>query len=251
MHYGRWGGPSPGVIGTTCPVGGRLYASGVGRDRRDSSSERIRRDARRDEQRGQRRNQLLEAAIAEIRAHGPGVTMEQLAKAGGVTKPILYRHFGDRDGLITAIAERFSVELLTSVQEPLLSRRYPRELLDSTVEGYVAFLERDPNLYGFLMQQASVREGRHTPIGSLVDVVAKQIAQISREQLIAAGRDAGPAVPWAYGIVGLVHTATNWWLEDQTMTRERFVRYLTDLLWEGLAGADQLSRAPADAASGT
>ena len=49
-----------------------------------------------------------------IREIGPGVTMEQLAKAGGVTKPILYRHFGDRDGLIQAIAERFSNDLLTS-----------------------------------------------------------------------------------------------------------------------------------------
>ena len=220
-------------------------------ERREGSADRTRRAARRDEQRELRRNQLLEAAIREIRTHGPGVTMEQLAKAGGVTKPILYRHFGDRDGLITAIAERFSVELLTSVQEPLRSRGYPRELLDSTVDGYVAFLERDPYLYEFLMQQASVRNGRHTPIGSLVDVVARQIAQISREQLVAAGRDAGAAVPWAYGTVGLVHTATNWWLEDQTMSRERFVRYLTDLLWDGLAGTGDPDRAPADSAAGT
>jgi AcrR family transcriptional regulator len=217
----------------------------------DDAARRSVREARRDAQRAERRDHLLDAAIAEIRTIGPGATMEQLATAGGVTKPILYRHFGDRDGLIHAIAERFSTGLLASVEGPLLSQRYPRELLESTIEGYVAFLERDPYLYGFLMQQASVRNGRHTPIGSLVDVVAKQIAVISREQLIAVGRDAGSAVPWAYGIVGLVHTATNWWLEDRTMTRERFVRYLTDLLWDGLAAAGDPERAGADAASGT
>jgi AcrR family transcriptional regulator len=214
-------------------------------DRRDSKAERSGREARRDQQREQRRDLLLDAAIGEIRTIGPGATMEQLAKAGGVTKPILYRHFGDRDGLITAIAERFSTDLLASVEGPLQSASYPRELLDATIDGYVAFLENDPFLYGFLIQQSSSRSQHRTPIGSLVDVVARRIAQVSGEQLRVAGRDTGGAVPWAYGIVGLVHTATNWWLQDQTMSRERFVRYLTDLLWEGLAGAG----APAEAAA--
>jgi AcrR family transcriptional regulator len=202
----------------------------------------------RDLRRAERRNALLDAAIDAIRTIGPGATMEQLAKAGGVTKPILYRHFGDREGLITAIAERFSAELLESVQRPLTSLAYPRELLDATVGGYVAFLEQDPFLYGFLIQQPSNRASdHHSPIGSLVDVVAKQVAQISGEQLQAAGRDSGAAVPWGYGIVGLVHTATNWWLRDQTMSRERFVGYLTDLLWHGLTGA----AAPAEEIAGT
>jgi hypothetical protein len=72
----------------------------------------------------------------------------------------------------------------------------------------------------------------------LVDVVARQIAQISTEQLRAAGRDAGGAVPWAYGIVGMVHQAGNWWIGERTMSRTRLVAYLTELLWHGLAGAN-------------
>ncbi len=75
--------------------------------------------ATRDGRRAERRTQLLDAAVDAIRDIGPGVTMEQLAKAGGVTKPILYRHFGDREGLIGAIAERFSNDLITSVTTPL------------------------------------------------------------------------------------------------------------------------------------
>lgn len=197
------------------------------------------REARREHERLVRRSQLLEAAIGEIRSTGPGATMEQLAKAGGVTKPILYRHFTDRDGLISAIAERFSADLLSSVSTPLLSSTVPRELLDSTIAAYVGFLELDPNLYGFLVQQTTARRDQQTPISSLVDVVARQIAVVAGEQLRAAGRDTGAAVPWAYGIVGLVHQATNWWLQERTMSRERFLRYITDLLWTGLAGAGE------------
>jgi len=191
-------------------------------------------DDGREAERRARRSALVDAAIAEIRALGPGVTMEQLAKAGGVTKPILYRHFGDRDGLVGEMAKRFSDELLLSVMAPLVDEPDPREQLVGTVAGYVAFIEKDLNLYGFLMQQVTASSLNRTPISALVDVVAQQIAVVMGEQLQFFGRDTGAAVPWAYGIVGLVHTATDWWLQDRTMSRERFVRYLTDLLWHGL-----------------
>ena len=202
-----------------------------------SPSDHNGREARREAQRALRRDALLDAAIDEIRTTGPGATMEQLAKAGGVTKPILYRHFGDREGLITAIAERFSTGLVASVSAPLLSVTYPRELLDSTIAAYVGFLEEDPYLYGFLVQQPSTRREQRTPISSLVDVVARKVAVIAAEQLLAAGRDADAALPWAYGIVGLVHQSTNWWLRDKSMSRESFLSYISDLLWDGLTGA--------------
>jgi len=190
----------------------------------------------RDDRRAERRTQLLDAAVGAIREIGPGVTMEQLAKAGGVTKPILYRHFGDRDGLIQAIAERFSTDLLTSVTTPLEADSDARDLLRSTVDSYVAFIERDPNLYRFMVQHPPERGGL-AAMSSLVDLIARQVAQVAGERLRAAGRDSGAAVPWAYGIVGLVHQAGDWWVDDQTMTRDTLVSYLVSLLWDGLGAA--------------
>lgn len=199
-----------------------------------------RRDARplgRDARRAERRTQLLDAAVDAIRAVGPGVTMEQLATAGGVTKPILYRHFGDRDGLISAIAERFALDLLASVTEPLVANAGPKELLQSTVDGYVGFIEREPNLYRFMLQQIPERGQGYAQVASLVDLIAKRVAVVAGEQLRAAGRDSGAAVPWAYGIVGLVHQAGDWWVDDRTMSRETLVTYLVSLLWDGLGAA--------------
>ena len=191
----------------------------------------------RDDRRAERRSQLLDAAVGAIRDIGPGATMEQLAKAGGVTKPILYRHFGDRDGLIQAIAARFSNDLLTSVTTPLAADSDARDLLRSTVDSYVGFIERDPNLYRFMMQQVPERGEGVAPMGSLIDLIARQVAQVAGERLRAAGRDSGPAVPWAYGIIGLVHQAGDWWVDDRTMSRETLVNYLVSLLWDGLNAA--------------
>jgi len=198
----------------------------------------------RDDRRAERRGQLLDAAVDAIREIGPGVTMEQLAKAGGVTKPILYRHFGDRDGLIEAIATRFSTDLLVSVTTPLSADSDARDLLRSTVDSYVGFIERDPNLYRFMVQHPPERiEG--ATMSSLVDLIARQVAQVAGERLRAAGRDSGAAVPWAYGIVGLVHQAGNWWVDDQTMSRDTLVSYLVSLLWDGLNAAQGVEAAEA------
>jgi AcrR family transcriptional regulator len=181
-----------------------------------------------------RRSQLLDAAVDAVRSLGPTATMEQLARAGGVTKPILYRHFGDRDGLIGAIADRFSAGLIGSVSGALLASSHPRIVLDDTIDAYVRFLEQEPNVYRFLLQQPNARSEHSTPIGALVDAIAPQIAELTRAGLDRDGRDGSAAMPWAYGIVGLVHQSTNWWLRDRTMPRDQFVRHLTDLLWDGL-----------------
>jgi AcrR family transcriptional regulator len=191
----------------------------------------------RDDRRAERRQQLLKAAVSAIREIGPGVTMEQLANAGGVTKPILYRHFGDRDGLIGAIAERFSADLLSSVTAPLSSDADARALLLATVDAYVSFIERETNLYRFMVQHPPERSDGVAAMGGLVDLIARQVAQVAGERLRAAGRDSGAAVPWAYGIVGLVHQAGDWWVDDRTMSRDTLVGYLVSLLWDGLGAA--------------
>jgi AcrR family transcriptional regulator len=187
-----------------------------------------------DDRRGARRAQLLDAAIHAVRTLGPAATMEQLANAGGVTKPILYRHFVDRDGLVGAIADRFSAGLVASVSQALQSSTDPRVVLDDTVDAYVRFLEQEPHVYRFLLQQPNARSDHRTPIGALVDALAPPIAELAREGLVLDGRDGAAALPWAYGIIGLVHQSTNWWLRERSMPRAEFVRHLTDLLWDGL-----------------
>ena len=194
-------------------------------------------DLRRDDRRAARRAQLLEDAVEAIREVGPGVTMEQLARRGGVTKPILYRHFRDRDGLITCIAEQFSVELLREIEGALQTTTDPEKLLSTTIDAYLAFIEKDPSVYRFLLQHATSRIGGLTQMSPLVDTIARRVAVVVGDQLRSAGLDSGPAVPWGYGIVGMVHHAGDWWLEDRTMSREHLTSYLSTLLWQGLERA--------------
>ena len=159
--------------------------------------------------------------------------MEQLAAAGGVTKPILYRHFGDREGLAQALGERYASVLLDRLATPMAASD-PRELLRGTLDAYLGFLEDEPNLHAFLAGTAIGRDPEVT--GALAGAVARRVAVTIGDQLRSSGLDAGPAEPYAHGLVGLASQAGDWWIRNRTMSREALLDYLTRLLWTGFLG---------------
>jgi AcrR family transcriptional regulator len=184
--------------------------------------------------REERRAQLLAAAVDAIRTIGPNASMEQLAAQGGVTKPILYRHFGDREGLGRAIGEHYAIVLMGRLVEPLETDE-PRQLLWRTVDAYLEFLEDEPQLYAFLTSPGGARPDLEQA-GAMVQAVALKVAVRIGDQMRAQGLDAGGAEPFAYGIVGMVHQAGDWWIRNRTMSREALTTYLTTLLWSGFEG---------------
>ena len=183
--------------------------------------------------RAERRAELLEAAVRAIRQIGPTVSMDAIAAEAGVTKPIVYRHFGDRVGLANALADEFGSQLVAELDAALSKDLPPDQLLAATIDAYLAFVERDPHVYSFLVGRLGAPVGTEAANG-LVTQVGQRVALVLGEQLRALGIDSGPAEPWAFGIVGLVHLAGDWWLERRTVTRARLVEDLTALLWNGL-----------------
>jgi AcrR family transcriptional regulator len=183
-----------------------------------------------------RREELLAAALDVIRREGPGASMEEMAAESGITKPVLYRYFGDRDGLIAAVAERFSADLVAQLEGRLAgaSSEDPQVRIRAAIESYVAFIEEDPALYGFLTQQA--------PLGgpallAVFDRVAGSISQVIRGALEIRGLDPRPSSTWAHGVVGMVHLAGARWARDPDGPRAQLVDDLVALVAHGLIGA--------------
>lgn len=203
---------------------------------------RGRRDDAREARRAARRSRLLEAAIKVVRREGPGVSMDAIAREAGVTKPIVYKAFGDREGLTGAVAERFAGELAGALEEAIGRAADDRERVAGAIDAYLGFIERDPAIVRFLVHRglADVEESG-VSLSSFVRHVAALITQSLGEAMRERGLDSGAAEPWAYAIVGAVHLAGDWWLERRTMPRRRLVDYLTALVWNGM----ESFRAPA------
>jgi AcrR family transcriptional regulator len=190
----------------------------------------------RDARRAERREELLDAAVAVIRREGSSASMEQIAAEAGVTKPIVYRHFRDRGDLVQAMAHRFATGLTEELAASLNQAGDPRQIMAATIDAYLAFVERDPELYRFVIQEVAPAPAAAAELSSFMREVGAQVAVVLGEQLRAAGADSGGAEPIAHGIVGMVHSAGDWWLQSRSMPRSRLVEYLTSLLWTGVAG---------------
>ena len=177
----------------------------------------------------ERREQLLAAADAVVQRHGAAASMQAIAAEAGITKPILYRHFGDKSGLYAALADRHTDRLVADLTAALHGGGSSRERVVRTVRAYLAVLEREPQVYRFLMQSleaAGVRGRVHTVVVRLQDQLA---AGITAELGLPPGDVRAAA--WGAAIVGMVQAAGEWWLDAQACTADELAEQLTCLLW--------------------
>jgi AcrR family transcriptional regulator len=207
------------------------------------SNRRRRRDPRFEELRARRRTELLDAADRVIRRRGPDASMDDFASEAGITKPILYRHFGDKGGLYQALAERYTRTLMAELRATMERVTQPRERIAATIDTYLSFVEREEEAYRFLVHRAMLeRPEAQTTVADFVRGVAGEVAVSMRAGLLELDLDPEGAEPWAHGIVGMVQLAGDWWMTDRSMPRERVVEYLTSLLWGGFLEMARTSR---------
>ncbi len=187
------------------------------------------------ERRERKRQKLLEAAIRVVRREGPAVSMDEIAHEAGVTKPIVYRAFGDREGLTRALADHFADELANALSRAIADAPDDRSRVCGAIDAYLSFIERDPSMVRFLIHRSlETVEQTGVALSGFVNRLGQLITQAIGEALRQRGLDSGAAEPWGYAIVGAVHLAGDWWLERKTMPRERLVEYLTTLVWDGM-----------------
>ena len=188
-----------------------------------------------------RREQLLNAADRVIQREGPGASMNAIAAEAGITKPILYRHFGDRTGLIRALTERHTGGLLTAVRAALNEPLERRDRVEHVLDTYLAGIESRPQVYRLLTHPEA---GDPTGAGNALAPALRQIAEeITNAVLLQV--DLGPEAAllseaWGRGITGMVLAAGDWWLDSRPCSRTRMVQALADLLWGRLAAAADL-----------
>ncbi|CAM5639182.1 putative HTH-type transcriptional regulator [Streptomyces hirsutus] len=105
---------------------------------------------RTDQQRSadRRRRELLEAADRVVLREGPHASMNAIAAEAGITKPILYRHFGDKGGLYAALAQRHTDALLASLRAALDAPADRRERVENTLDTYLAAMNCGPRCTG-------------------------------------------------------------------------------------------------------
>ncbi len=166
-----------------------------------------------------RRRALLDAAQRLIRSRGPDVSIEQIAAEAGVSRPIVYRHFGDRQGMAEAIAEDAISRAMAAAGSPPASDRESlfdrdrgvpawgdagsvRGTIEALTRGHLDFVLADPAIYRFIIRERAFRRA-----GPAEDPAAGPLAifvlPLTRA-LISAGLDASRAQLEATAVAGML-----------------------------------------------
>ncbi|MFF8959859.1 TetR family transcriptional regulator [Streptomyces sp. NPDC014894] len=212
------------------------------------------RSSERDRPADQRRRELLEAADRVVLRDGPRASMNAIAAEAGITKPILYRHFGDKGGLYRALAERHTNALLDSLRAAVDAPADRRERVEATLDTYLAAIEARPQVYRFLMHPAEDSAqpepgtesgfdvGRHS--APLLRRLGEELAKVIHDRVELGPEGERLARVWGHGIVGMMHAAGDWWLAERPCSRAELVRSLADMLWGRLAEVSDRADGP-------
>ena len=200
----------------------------------------------------ERRAQLLAAADRAIALHGAAVRMEDIAAEAGVTKPILYRHFGDKGGLYEAVARRAAQAVQEGLEGALDRAEGPRAKLWATIDAFLTAVEERPETYRFLLHTAAAeRPEVSQAVGDFTHELARRLANVLREQFARQGLAVQHAELVAHALIGSVHQVSAWWLagtdaDARSVGREHLRDLLVRLLWSGLPsiGLDDATGSP-------
>lgn len=198
-----------------------------------------------------RRQTMIDAAVTAIHRYGTNIGMEDIAAEAGVSKPVLYRHFADQADLYVAVGQHAAEALLVALTPELDNEREPREHVAAVIDAYLRYIESEPELYRFVIRRSFAGGPvENDPVADYSSLIANRLTRVFGEKLREAGLDSGGAEPWARGIVGMVQSAGDWWLDRRSMSRESLTEYLTTLLWDGFSGIVATGVRPADGGTG-
>jgi AcrR family transcriptional regulator len=181
----------------------------------------------------ERREQLLDVGRKLFAEKGfEVVSVEEIAAKAGVSKPVVYEHFGGKEGLYAVVVDREMNHLLDSVSEALTAGN-ARALLEQAGLALFDYIDVYPDGFRILVRDSPVSQ----QTGSFASLIVDVAAQV--EHLLAAEFSAHKINPrlapmYSQMLVGMVALTGQWWLDVRKPKKEEVVAHLVNLAWNGL-----------------
>lgn len=182
----------------------------------------------------QRRQQLIEIGRALFAERGyDAASIEEIAQRAQVSKPVVYEHFGGKEGLYAVVVDREMSMLLDMIVSSLTQNR-SRVRLEQVALALLTYIEERTDGFRILVrdQPAGNTEGRYS---SLLNEAVNQVAHILAGDFERRGFDTSLATLYAQALVGQVATAATWWLDERKPSKEVVAAHLVNLCWNGLS----------------
>jgi AcrR family transcriptional regulator len=180
-----------------------------------------------------RRTQLIEIARTVFAKRGYEATsVEEIAARAKVSKPIVYEHFGGKEGLYAVLVDREMEHVVRRISEAIASGT-PRERVERAALAFLTYVRDQRDGFVVLSRDAPVTLARGG-MSSLLNDVAERVADVFTTTFKKAGYDAKSAPIYAHALVGMVTFVGQWWTETRKPPVEQVAGHIAALAWMGL-----------------
>ena len=172
--------------------------------------------------RAEREEQMLAAARALFAERGyAAVTMDDVAAAVGVTKPLLYTYFGNKERLYLACMAPAGDALVATVVEAVAEGGTAADAVANGVRAFFAFVDRDRDAWRVLFDETAPAGGELARrVGEYRERLAGMVAEARLARLPAERREAAAVEVEAVAtaLLGAAEALARWWLRTEAMT---------------------------------
>lgn len=190
----------------------------------------------------QRREQLLSVSRELFGSKGfEGTSVEEIAARAQVSKPVVYEHFGGKEGVYAVIVDREVQALTAALTGALDAGGHPKVMLERTALALLEYIEENEDGFRILVRDSPVAQATGT-FSSLIGDVATQVERILVEQFRINKLDPRSAPLYANMLTGMIALTGQYWLDNRATRKSEVAAHLINLAWNGLS---QLEKKPA------
>jgi AcrR family transcriptional regulator len=183
----------------------------------------------------ERREQLIRISRTLFAEKGfDGTSIEEIAATAQVSKPVVYEHFGGKEGLYAVVVDR-EMQMLLSMITEALSAAHSLIKLERAALALLQYIEKSSEGFRILVRDSHAASGTGT-FASLISEIASQVEDVLADEFAARGYDPKLAPMYAQMLVGMVALTGQWWLDVRKPGREEVAAHLVNLAWNGLTG---------------
>lgn len=183
----------------------------------------------------ERREQLILISRTLFAEKGfDGTSIEEIAATAQVSKPVVYEHFGGKEGVYAVVVDREMQKLLGMITEALAAS-HALVKLERAALALLRYIEESSEGFRILVRDSHAASGTGT-FASLISEIASQVEDVLADEFAERGYDPKLAPMYAQMLVGMVALTGQWWLDARKPAREEVAAHLVNLAWNGLTG---------------